>query len=105
MASGRLKGNTNSTALSFAAQDKVFVHWKNIQTDDRFPRLQQGLQRLGRVGAPAGTMSANVASRETGSGAEFRQFLTPIDFAENPLDAAAKKNCRKPTPSLEMCWP
>ncbi|CAK9101210.1 unnamed protein product [Durusdinium trenchii] len=24
--------------------DKVFVHWKNIQTDDRFPRLQQGLQ-------------------------------------------------------------
>jgi len=23
--------------------DKVFVHWKNIQTDDRFPRLQQGL--------------------------------------------------------------
>eukprot|EP00913_Durusdinium_trenchii_P014260 g13378.t1 len=27
--------------------DKVFVHWKNIQTDDRFPRLQQGLQTLG----------------------------------------------------------
>lgn len=24
--------------------DKVFVHWKNIQSDDRFPRLQQGLQ-------------------------------------------------------------
>ena len=24
--------------------DKVFVHWKEIQTDDRFPRLQQGLQ-------------------------------------------------------------
>ncbi|CAK9101205.1 unnamed protein product [Durusdinium trenchii] len=25
-------------------QDKVFVHWKNIQTDDRFPRLKEGLQ-------------------------------------------------------------
>jgi len=24
--------------------DKVFVHWNNIQTEDRFPRLQQGLQ-------------------------------------------------------------
>eukprot|EP00930_Biecheleria_cincta_P027099 TRINITY_DN19038_c0_g1_i1.p1 TRINITY_DN19038_c0_g1~~TRINITY_DN19038_c0_g1_i1.p1 ORF type:complete len:322 (+),score=72.49 TRINITY_DN19038_c0_g1_i1:106-1071(+) len=24
--------------------DSVFVHWKNIQTDDRFPRLHQGLQ-------------------------------------------------------------
>ncbi|CAE7552841.1 unnamed protein product [Symbiodinium pilosum] len=24
--------------------DKVFVHWNNIQTDDRFPRLQQGMQ-------------------------------------------------------------
>ena len=22
------------------------MHWKNIQTDDRFPRLQQGLQLL-----------------------------------------------------------
>ena len=31
-------------------QDKVFVHWKEIQTDDRFPRLQQGLQMLGEGG-------------------------------------------------------
>jgi len=30
--------------------DTVFVHWKNIQTDDRFPRLHQGLQvELGLV--------------------------------------------------------
>eukprot|EP00439_Symbiodinium_sp_Y106_P079811 s1076_g18.t1 len=32
-----------SCACHFACLDKVFVHWKNIQTDDRFPRLQQGL--------------------------------------------------------------
>lgn len=25
-------------------EDKLFVHWKNIQTDDRFPRLKEGLQ-------------------------------------------------------------
>jgi len=24
--------------------DTIFVHWKNIQTEDRFPRLYQGLQ-------------------------------------------------------------
>jgi len=24
--------------------DSLFVHWKNIQTDDRFPRLKEGLQ-------------------------------------------------------------
>lgn len=29
-----------------AAEDKLFVHWKNIQTDDRFPRLKEGLQNL-----------------------------------------------------------
>ena len=28
-------------------KDKLFVHWKNIQTDDRFPRLKEGLQNLG----------------------------------------------------------
>ncbi len=32
-----------------AAEDKLFVHWKNIQTDDRFPRLKEGLQNLASI--------------------------------------------------------
>ena len=33
----------------FSWKDKLFVHWKNIQTDDRFPRLKEGLQNLGEI--------------------------------------------------------
>ena len=32
--------------LRLYIKDKVFVHWNNIQTDDRFPRLQQGMQPI-----------------------------------------------------------